>query len=179
MTLSFLILMLGLIAGYSTGQALVRTNPLAAYTQVWPGQPASSVAAYIHHLPGSSHALCFSGNQRLLAYYGLPVHPAQFSVSDPTDQSIFCESTPRDGVFRLMTVNIKDDYVLTLTLRSDVLQSDALYLYWGAPDAIAKADKDDQFTLTWDQETYTAVATGETSGGLVNLVTLSTKESES
>ena len=97
---------------------------------------------------------------------------ARLAPSPSTDRVTLCESIPKDGTFRLMSVTIDAGQVQTLTLRSDVLQSDALFLYWGAPDAITKTSDKDRFELRWARTTYEAVASVERSGEMVNSLML-------
>ncbi len=169
--LSLFVLMLSILAGFQHGSALLHPNPAANYMLLWPGQPVSSVAAYVRQNP-KNRTVCYSGVQNQQETTGLPLRAAQWAASDPADRSILCEITPSDGIFRLMTVNIDQGAVQTLTLRSDVLQLDALFLYWGVPDVITHAGGEQVLSMEWNRSTYRASASVNGSTSAVRLVTL-------
>ena len=174
LTVSFLVLTLSTLTGLQLGNALVHPNPFAAYEAVWPGQSAASVAAFAL---GSRQGYmpCVAGASPRKPYASLEVRIAPGAYETLGDKGD-CIHAPNNGIFRWMTVAIEDDQVQELQLFSDVLQQDTLLLYWGAPDAIAKAGNDSLLNLYWERSTYSAVASVLERDSVVRAVTLTAKK---
>jgi hypothetical protein len=62
-----------------------------------------------------------------------------------------------------------------LSLFSDNLHQDSLFLYWGAPDAITRIRGFDRLYLHWDRGTYEATAAVVDENYMVSFVTLTKK----
>ena len=156
LTMSFIVLILSVAAGFGLGNVLLRSNPVAAYEAVWPGQSVAAVAAYAQHLP-QGYLSCVSGASPAQPISGLDVRvaPGAYGAMGP---EIACTKSLDDGVFRWMTVIIRGEQVQALKLISDGLQQDSLLLYWGAPDALTKSGDQSQINLYWQRDTYSAMA---------------------
>jgi hypothetical protein len=176
LTISFTILILSIVAGFQQGSALLHPNLFAAYVEVWPGQPIASVAAYAHHAP-ERQTIWLSGNPPKKEFPELFMHTVQWAAADPADRSILCTSSPTDGTFHQMQAVIVEDRVQVLTLESSVLQADALFLYWGAPDGITSENSDQPISLMrWDRGTYSGTASVQEPGSVVKSLTLALKQ---
>jgi hypothetical protein len=63
-----------------------------------------------------------------------------------------------------------------LSLFSDNLHQDSLFLYWGAPDAITSVQDTARLYLHWNRDTYEATAAVLQADYIVDFVTLTKKD---
>lgn len=154
-TFGFLVLMLSVLTGFQAGNMLLHPNPFATYEALWPGQPITSIIGYFRQNP-EGHLHCIFDESPSESYFILDALSIAAAVTAYEHRPIYCQQFPNSGVFRAITVNVETDRVQALQLISTVLQPDALYLYWGAPDAITRSNH--SLYLRWDRSTYSAVA---------------------
>jgi hypothetical protein len=115
---------------------LVRSNPLAHYGSLLPGQPASILARYgCQKAAGAENA-----NPRL------PSAPA-------------CTIFPRDEQFHLIQVSATADRITEIRLFSDNMQPEWLFASWGQPDSMERSPDRRAVTLKWDRGLYLAAVT--------------------
>ena len=168
-TFGFVVLMLSVLTGFQAGNMLLHPNPFASYEALWPGQPITSIAGYFSQAP-EGHLHCMLVETGSESYFRLDAISIVGAVTAYQHRTIFCQQFPDNGVFRAITVNIETDRVQALQLISSVLQQDALYLYWGAPDAITRGNQ--SLYLRWDRSTYSAVARVNEVNSVVQRVTV-------
>ena len=171
---SFSVLMLSMVSGFRLGTQLVHSNPFAAYEAIWPGESVSSVAAFAQRTPQGAMK-CISGASPIQSYSGLEVRVAA-GAYDALRQKIACTHSPKDSVFRWMTIAIDHDQVSELELFSDVLQQESLLLYWGMPDSITRTASDQFLQLCWERSTYSATASIQEANSVVKIVMLKARE---
>lgn len=167
LVLSFTVLLVSMLAGFHAGAALLHTNPFAAYEALWPGLPATNVETYTHQTP-EGFIRCITSRAALGGYETSPIF-------DTPVQQAACMSAPKDGVFQAVNVFVNRGRIRQLNLFSNALQEEALFLYWGAPDAIQTTDNRLLLELQWDRQTYSASALVGKADAVVTRVTLTAK----
>ena len=163
---------MSLLVSFRLGDMLARPNPFASYEIIWPGQTLADVAEYARRTP-EGHVACQSKTPILNEYPGL-LHLAipNTDIYFGPPQPVTCMDTIETGAFRSISITLKNGRIQELNLFSDFLQQDALFLYWGAPDAIIKGQNGQSLYLQWDRSTYTATAMLTKPYLVVSLVTL-------
>lgn len=156
--LNFSALIVSTLLGLRLGDALLRPNPFAAYEAIWPGQSIASLEAYAQQTPEGAFP-CYA-----------PVAPS--NTYDVGASALVCTSASDEGVFRSMSVTVVRGQVQELTLFSDSLHQDNLFLYWGAPDAITRVRGFERIYLRWYHDTYEATAAVLDADYMVDFVTL-------
>jgi hypothetical protein len=169
-------LIVSTLLGLQLGHALLRPNPFAAYEGIWPGQSISSLAAHARGTP-EGKMLCRSGIMLHDQYPSLVIHfDAGTAYGSDMGNKIVCTAFPSEGVFRSMSVTVENDQVQELTLFSDSLHQDSLFLYWGAPDAITSVQDTTRLYLHWNRDTYEAMAAVLEADYMVDFVTLTKQD---
>lgn len=174
LTIGFAMFMLSTIAGLQLGNTLLRPSPFIPYEAIWPGQTLESLEAYATGLPEGQIA-CMAGSAHSpgTPYTGETVyHIPENTPSTLSNTELVCSYQPASGLFRWVTVRIKNSRIAQLELLSDVLPEDVLLLYWGMPDAISRMGREQRLNLYWERGSYSAMATVMEVSSMVRIVTL-------
>lgn len=131
---SMMIFILSAIGGVR--YTLVRSNPLAHYGSLLPGQSAS-----------------------ILARYGCQETAESENTNPRLPSTAACTILPRDDQFHLIQVSVTADRIIEVRLFSDSMQPEWLFASWGQPDSMLRSPNRRAVTLHWDRGLYEASVT--------------------
>lgn len=171
LTFGFVTFILSTMAGMQLGNTLLRPSPFIPYEAIWPGQALESLETYVRRLP-EGQITCTSGTSPSPSMpYASPVVyriPGDAILSS----ELVCSYEPASGLFRWVTIRMRNAQIAQLELISDVLPEDVLLLYWGMPDAILRMGSNQRLNLFWERGSYSAMATVMEATSVVRIVTL-------
>jgi hypothetical protein len=150
LVISLLIFILSTLVGLRYVQ--VFTNPLSAYTDIFPGQPVSALEAYT----------CAT------------VAPAGRPASTNPSQ-VMCGLYPEDGPFHLIHVKTHEAQIVEVTFYSGVLEPELMFAFWGEPDDMQRGASGRTFRLKWDNVMYATTVMVMQPERLVQLIRLEAK----